>query len=88
MKRIGIRELQQHASYWVRRVQNGESFEVTDRGRLVALLVPAREGNVLDRLVERGAVRPPIRRIDLAPAVSGDGALDEALRALREEEDR
>ena len=40
MERIGIRELRQHASRWVRRAAAGESFEVTDRGRLVARLVP------------------------------------------------
>ena len=32
MERIGIRELRQHASRWVRRAAAGESFEVTDRG--------------------------------------------------------
>jgi prevent-host-death family protein len=40
MDRIGIRELRQHASRWVRRAAAGESFEVTDRGRPVARLVP------------------------------------------------
>ena len=40
MERIGIRELRQHASRWVRRTASGESFEVTDRGRPVARLVP------------------------------------------------
>ena len=40
MERIGIRELRQHASRWVRRAAAGESFEVTDRGRPVARLQP------------------------------------------------
>lgn len=40
MERIGIRELRQHASRWVRRAAAGESFEVTDRGRPVARLLP------------------------------------------------
>lgn len=40
MERIGIRELRQHASRWVRRAGAGESFEVTDRGRPVARLMP------------------------------------------------
>lgn len=40
MERIGIRELRQHASRWVRRAAEGESFEVTDRGRAVARLLP------------------------------------------------
>lgn len=40
MERIGIRELRQHASRWVQRAAAGETFEVTDRGRPVALLQP------------------------------------------------
>lgn len=40
MERIGVRQLRQHASMWLRRVADGESFEVTDRGRPVALLAP------------------------------------------------
>jgi len=40
IERIGIRELRQHASRWVRRAAAGESFEVTDRGRPVARLQP------------------------------------------------
>ena len=40
MRRIGIRELRQNASTWLERVQQGESFEITNRGRPVALLVP------------------------------------------------
>ncbi|GAC1632462.1 MAG: type II toxin-antitoxin system Phd/YefM family antitoxin [Chloroflexota bacterium] len=51
MERIGIRELRQHASVWLKRVQRGDSFEVTDRGRPVALLVPVAEMDQLNRLV-------------------------------------
>lgn len=40
MERIGIRELRQNASRWVQRAAAGESFEVTDRGRPVARLLP------------------------------------------------
>jgi prevent-host-death family protein len=32
-ERVGVRELRQNLSKWLRRVANGESFEVTDRGR-------------------------------------------------------
>lgn len=56
MERVGIRELRQQASAILRRVAAGETFEVTDRGRPVALLVgfspPGIEG-----LRERGLVR-------------------------------
>lgn len=44
MERIGLRELRQHASQYVDRAAGGESIEITVRGRLVAMLVPAGEG--------------------------------------------
>ena len=40
MRTIGVRELQQHASAALRRVERGETIGVTDRGRLVAVLSP------------------------------------------------
>ncbi len=57
MERIGIRELRQHASRWVRRAAAGESFEVTDRGRPVARLQPlpaATQG--VERLIAEGRI--------------------------------
>ena len=38
---VGLRELRQHASDLVRRVEAGESFTVTVSGRPAARLVPA-----------------------------------------------
>jgi prevent-host-death family protein len=58
MEQIGVRELRQHASVWLKRVQRGDSFEVTDRGRPVAMLVPVAEMDQLDRLVASGDVSP------------------------------
>jgi prevent-host-death family protein len=40
MARVGIRELRQRASELLRRVEDGESIEITDRGRPVAVLAP------------------------------------------------
>lgn len=57
-KQISIRDLRQHASRWLRHVQAGESFEVTDRGRPVALLAPLPRGSELERLVASGRARP------------------------------
>ena len=42
MERIGVRELRQNASRYLRRVEQGESFEVSDRGRPIAVLRPIR----------------------------------------------
>jgi prevent-host-death family protein len=68
MERIGIRELRQHASVWLRRVQRGESFEVTDRGRPVAMLVPYEEMDPFERLVASGAITPARGNLlDLGP---------------------
>ena len=40
MKSVGVRELRQNLSVWLRRVERGAAFQVTDRGRPVALLQP------------------------------------------------
>ena len=54
MDRIGVRQLQQNAAATVRRVRRGELIEVTDRGRLVAMLVPAHGRSVIDDLEAAG----------------------------------
>jgi prevent-host-death family protein len=59
-ERVGIRELRQDLSVFVRRVLQGDTFEVTERGRPVALLGPLPEDSTpLGRLVREGRVRPP-----------------------------
>ena len=40
MKSIGVRELRQRASEYLREVEQGRTLEVTARGRPVARLVP------------------------------------------------
>lgn len=54
MTSIGIRELRQRASEYLRRVEAGETIEVTDRGRPVALLTPVPEVPPLERLRATG----------------------------------
>lgn len=39
MESIGVREIRQNASAYLRRVRAGETFQVTDRGTPVAVLV-------------------------------------------------
>jgi prevent-host-death family protein len=57
--RIGIRELRQHASVYVDLAEKGYTVDVTNRGRLVARLVPVREpGSPLERLIAAGIVEP------------------------------
>jgi prevent-host-death family protein len=56
MGSVGIRELRQRASELLRRVQLGETIEITDRGRPVAQLGPVPEGSPLTRLRNAGEV--------------------------------
>lgn len=38
MSRVGVKELKNRLTYYLRRTQNGEEIIVTDRGRPIALL--------------------------------------------------
>lgn len=59
MASIGLRELRQRASEYLRKVEAGESVEITTRGRPVALLVPLKGASQAERLVREGRVTPP-----------------------------
>jgi prevent-host-death family protein len=88
--RIGVRELNQHTSKYIAMVKDGETIEVTERGRLVARLVPApRTGTILDDLVAAGRVTPATTSWHELPAPldpkDGINVADE-LVATREEE--
>lgn len=54
MKSIGVRELRQRASEYLRLVREGETVEVTDRGRPVAMIVPFRSGSAIETLETTG----------------------------------
>ncbi len=71
MERIGVRELRQHASRWLARVGSGESFEVTDRGRPVALLSPLPGGGVWHRLEQAGELTAAQGDVADLPAPAG-----------------
>ena len=67
MASIGVRELRQRASELLRRVEQGETIEVTDRGRPVAILSPPPDGNPLARLRALGDVEPAKGDLDDLP---------------------
>jgi prevent-host-death family protein len=67
MRSVGVRELRQRASELLRRVERGETIEVTDRGRRVAILAPAPEGSPLDRLRALGDVDSATADLDDLP---------------------
>lgn len=56
MRSIGIRELRQKASEYLRLVESGETVEVTDRGRPIAMLVPILAQDPLEQLVSAGRI--------------------------------
>lgn len=68
MKAIGVRELRQRASEYLRQVEAGRTLEVTARGRPVALLVPLRQAGHFEQLVARGRIiRGSGDLLDLGP---------------------
>ncbi len=59
-KRVGVRELRQNLSVYLRRVAAGETLEVTERDRAVAILAPLPEASTpLGRLVVLGRAAAP-----------------------------
>lgn len=85
---VGVAELRQNLSRYLREVERGERLLVTDRNRPVAELgPPATSGADLDRLIAEGRVTRPIRR-GLPEPLQLDGdprALSRALDEVRGE---
>lgn len=74
MKKVGIRELKNALSAYVRRAEAGETVLVTDRGRTVAVLGPAAPGGALgvsryEELVASGMIRPATDRKPLLAGI-------------------
>jgi prevent-host-death family protein len=93
-KRIGIRELRQHASVYVDLAEKGYTVDITNRGRLVAQLVPVREpDSPLERLIAAGIIEPAEERggvgdLDPYPAPpAGQPTASEVLAQLRQAAD-
>ena len=92
MESVGVRELRQNLSRYLREVKEGDSYRVTERGREVARLVPSGPvSSPIARLVaERGATMPTANLLELAraaprrPPAGGPSSL-ELLDAEREE---
>jgi prevent-host-death family protein len=85
---VGVAELRQNLSRYLRRVEQGERLLVTDRNRPVAELgPPSVSGAALDRLLAEGRVSRPVRRGLPEPLeLTGDPhALSRALHEVRGE---
>ena len=85
---VGVAQLRQNLSRYLRRVERGERLLVTDRNRPVAELgPPPSTGEALDRLILEGRLSRPTRR-GLPEPLSLDGdpyALSRALDEIRGE---
>lgn len=90
MDQISVRELRQRASDWLAEVQRGRRFEVTNRGRPVALLIPIPPGNEIERLTAAGRLSVPKRSLAEVgpplPPVPGQPLLSEILEQMRADE--
>lgn len=61
MTEVGIRQLRDHLSQYLDRVQDGEEVVVTDRGRAIARVLPMNGERTIDRLIADGLVTPATR---------------------------
>jgi prevent-host-death family protein len=90
MASAGVRVLRQRASELLRRVEAGETIEITDRGRPVAVLAPLPDQRPIDRLRATGDLEPA--RSDLndlpepLPLAPGQEAPSSVLERLRRDE--
>lgn len=83
--RVGIRELRQDLSRYLRRVRAGERLIVTERRQPVALLTPwTDETDVLERLVGQGLATRGVGDLLKIEPVSRPVS-DAGTRALEEE---
>jgi prevent-host-death family protein len=88
MDRIPIRSLNQDTAGVLARVEQGETVEITNRGRLVARIVPVGV-DPLDELVNTGAITPPIITLPFAMPTGvpvADQDAGELISGLRDEE--
>lgn len=94
MEQVGVREIRQNLSVFLRRVRRGETFTVTDHGAPVALLTPLPAGSddPLADLVALGRVLPGSGRGGPlpapVPAPAGRPSATEALLAERRADER
>ncbi len=88
MTTVGVAELRQNLSKYLRLVSRGERLVVTERNKPVAELgPPPSTGPALDRLIAEGRVaRPPRRGLPEPLRLAGDPrALSRALDEIRGE---
>jgi prevent-host-death family protein len=91
-ERVGVRELRQNLSVYLRRVKAGETLEVTEHGLPVAELRPrpGRPLSRIDQMIADGRITPATvdhRTIPLPPEIPGR-PVSEIILEMRDEDDR
>ncbi len=85
--RVGVRELRQNLSVYLRRVRDGETLEVTDHGQGVAYLAPKGRGAISrrDELIAESRLIPATQDLlDLEPIERAPGpSVTEILLEMR-----
>jgi antitoxin (DNA-binding transcriptional repressor) of toxin-antitoxin stability system len=88
-QRIGIRELRQHASVYVDLVERGYTVDITNRGRLVAQMIPVRDPeSPLERWIAKGVIERAedegsVLEIEPYTGASAEASASAALGQLR-----
>jgi prevent-host-death family protein len=84
--RMGIRELRDSLTATIRRVQRGETIEVTNHGKPVAVIAPVPTDR-LEQLIAAGEVTPgkPLELPDRLHPVTGPMSASEAIEEDRAE---
>ena len=97
MKRVGIRELKESLSRYLREAERGEAIEVTDRGRVIAVIRSPEDLSALSprerryrELVAQGAITPAKEQFSWGslhegPPLLGPGESLAILDELRDE---
>jgi prevent-host-death family protein len=89
---VGIRELRQNLSVYVKRVrEEGRAYEVTERGEPVARLMPLedRPTSLIDEMIADGRIAPATREWREIPtplAARGGKPLSQVVQEMRDEE--
>jgi prevent-host-death family protein len=90
MKRVGLSDLHQRTSEYLRLVKAGERIEITEYGRPIAMMVAIADNEgPLDRMVREGKATLPTRDLlDVVPVPQGPGrtTATELLQRAREDD--
>lgn len=88
MSEVRVRELNQDTAGVLARVKRGEEIDITERGTVIARLIPAQPHPLAD-LISAGKLQPATRQGPI-PRPTGpirtDNEAGELLRQLRDEE--